>query len=230
VISGMFISGFLAIAGGSAPINRAAIVSIFGLLSWYYGRQLKPLLLLLLSGAITAFASPFYIWGDPGWYLSFLAFGGVLILAPTLNQLLFKKQPPAMLVQILVETLSAQLCTLPYSLYLFGGVSVIAPLANVLILPFVPFVMALIFLVGIVGIILPGLAIWISIVPRALITLQLWVIEKLSGLSWAHADIKVTAMIMVAMFAFIVSVATYLHYVVKRSYQAQLASRLKDLI
>lgn len=196
------ITGFVAITGGSAPINRAVVVSVFSLLAWYFGREFKPVLLLLLSGALTALANPLYIWGDPGWYLSFLAFTGILVLAPQVARVLFRKKPPGIVAGILLETCAAQLCTLPYSLYLFGGVSVIAPLANLLVLPLVPFIMLMVFVVGVVGMLVPSVQL-LAMVPAALVTLQLWLVEKLSQVSWAHADLKVTLPLMIFLFGII---------------------------
>jgi hypothetical protein len=47
----VMIFGFLLIAGTSASIVRAAVISILGLSAWYYGRSVRPLLLILLAAA-----------------------------------------------------------------------------------------------------------------------------------------------------------------------------------
>ena len=204
VMSLVLMTVFVAIAGGSAPINRAVVVSTLSLQAWYFGREFKPVLLLILSGAVTAFVSPLYIWGDPGWYLSFLAFAGIIVLAPLLMRVFYGRNTPGMVSAILIETLAAQICTVPYSLYLFGGVSIIAPLANVAILPIIPFIMFTIFLTGTLGMFSPSFASIAALVPGSLITLQLWIIEKLSKISWAHLDFRISAGAMVVMFAAIV--------------------------
>lgn len=227
VFSLLLIAGFVAVAGGSAPINRAVVVSVFSLLAWYFGREFKPVLLLLLSGVVTAFASPLYVWGDPGWYLSFLAFAGILVLGPLAAKAIFKQRRPGIVSGILVETMAAQICTIPYTLYLFGGVSVIAPIANVLILPFIPFIMLMIFVIGIVGMVLPGISSVLAIIPASLLTLQLWIIERLSKLPWAHLDMQITAGIMIAMFVGIIILILYL----KRTNQGEPATQWQsDLI
>jgi ComEC/Rec2-related protein len=77
------IAGFLAVTGASPSVVRAAVVSILMLLATYYGRQFKPLVLILLAAAGTALVKPDYL-TDLGWLLSFLAFFGILILAPAL--------------------------------------------------------------------------------------------------------------------------------------------------
>lgn len=201
VFAGLLLFGFVVIAGGSASINRAAVVCVLSLVAWYYGRAFKPLLLLLLSGVITGLYNPLYVWGDPGWYLSFLAFAGILLLAPLIMQRYFLHNEPRLGVQILLETLCAQLFTLPYTMYLFGAVSLIAPLANILVLPLIPFIMIGVVISGLLGMLAPGLATMLAIVPGALLSLQLRVVERLSNLSWAHQEVAISLGAMVAMFA-----------------------------
>lgn len=216
VYAWLLLFGFIAVAGGSPSINRAAIVCGFSLLAWYYGRAFKPLVLLLLSGAITALLNPLYVWGDPGWYLSFLAFAGILILAPLVTAVLFNKKTAPIITQIFIETLSAQLLTIPYTLYLFGGVSVIAPFANVLVLPFIPIIMLFIFIVGCVGMVAPTVALWVAILPRALLTLQVWLIEKLSTVPFAHIEFTISAFDMVVLFLLIACLILFLYRVNQR--------------
>lgn len=205
MFSALLIGGFIVITGGSAPIIRAAVVSGFSLLAWYYGRTIRPALLLLLSGALTALVNPLYIWGDPGWYLSFLAFAGVLILAPLISRLFFSKSIQESTVpQLLLESICAQLCTIPYTLFLFGGVSLVAPIANLLVLPLIPIIMLLVFITGLIGMILPQIASILGVFPSALLSLQLWCIEKLSSVPHAHTEVKISLAVMMGMFALLV--------------------------
>ena len=83
---------FIIITGFSASVVRAAIVSSLSLWAWYFGRSIKPMLLILFVAALTALINPIYVWSDIGWYLSFLAFFGVLIVAPLLGQRLLGKK------------------------------------------------------------------------------------------------------------------------------------------
>ncbi len=76
---------FLLLAGASASIVRAAIVSVLSIAASYYGREFKPLNLICLAAAITAWANPVYVWSDLSWYLSFLAFFGVMIVSPLIQ-------------------------------------------------------------------------------------------------------------------------------------------------
>ncbi len=230
VFSLLLVAGFMLVAGGSAPITRAAAVCVFSLFAWYYGRQLNPLLLLLLSGALTAFANPLYIWGDPGWYLSFLAFGGVLILAPLITARYFIKKPPGTILQILIETLCAQVCTIPYTLFLFGGVSLIAPIANIVVLPFIPFVMLAVFVLGLVGMAVPIVALYLGFMPTALLTLQVWLIEHLSHVPGAHVEVTISFITMGAMFILIIGLVAVLKQHVVREELQKFQELQDDLI
>lgn len=224
--------GFVTVAGTSAPINRAVVVSVATLFAWYYGREFKPMVLLMLSGVVTAFANPLYIWGNPGWYLSFLAFAGILILMPLTEKALFtNRHGPNLITQILLETLCAQAYTLPYTLYLFGGLSIIAPIANVMILPLIPCIMLLTFMTGVLGMVVPFVGQVIGLLVSYLITLQLWLIEKLSAISWARADIQISFHSMVIIYGGI-GVATCLlwHFIVRRPDRAALRTAQLDLL
>lgn len=222
LFSGLLIVGFLLVAGSSAPINRAAIVSGLGLLAWYFGRVIKPSVLLLVSGAVTALINPLYIWGDPGWYLSFLAFAGVLLIAPLIMKRYSAKKQPGIIKQTLIETLCAQLVTAPYVLYLFGGVSVIAPIANVLVLPLIPFIMLLVFMVGIIGMIHVPAAVFLGVVPSALLSLQVWIIDRLSSVSWARTELEISVGTMIFGFVLIAAFGTVLYQSTRRSKQPAL--------
>lgn len=191
LFSGLLISGFLVMTGWSPSIMRAAIISGFSLLAWYYGRSFKPLILILLGATITSFINPLYIWGDVGWYLSFLAFSGVLIVTP-LIMFFIGKPTKNILVLVLVETLSAQLLTLPYISVIFGRLSIISPIANILVVPLIPISMLLIFITGIVGMISPILALWISVPAKIIMTITVWIIENLSQLSWAQVSLRLS--------------------------------------
>jgi competence protein ComEC len=76
---------FACVTGFSPSMTRAALVAGLSLLAWYFGRKFHPVVLLLVVAAVTATINPSYAWGDAGWYMSFMAFGGVIILAPLIK-------------------------------------------------------------------------------------------------------------------------------------------------
>ncbi len=191
-LSLLLIGLFLLVTGFSASIVRAAIVSSLGLGAWYYGRQFRPLLILLLSGALTAGWYPVYIWSDIGWYLSFLAFFGVLILAPMITKLIWKKREPGGAIQLVIESGCAQLMTAPLVIYIFQQTSLVALPSNMLIVPLVPFTMLLSLISGIAGMLFMPIASWLAWPARILISYIFEIISILSNVPKALIEISMS--------------------------------------
>lgn len=205
---------------------RAAIVTGFSLVAWYYGRTFLPLVLILLGAAITGYINPLYVWGDAGWYLSFLAFAGVLILAPLFVWRVYKNKKPNFLMMILIETLAAIVMTAPYIAWLFGKVSLIAPLANVIVGPLIPLSMLLVFAVGVIGIFAPVLALWLAVFPRAVLTFVVWVVERLSIVPGAQIEVTVSPATAAVLYAFLFSLIMILWLQHRRSIKSQQTSEI----
>ncbi len=162
--------GFILLTGFSPSMTRAGLVTGLSLLAWYYGRRIHPFVLLPLAAGITLLYDPSYIRGDIGWYLSFSAFAGVLVLAPLIQHYFWGPDfKPNLMLEILIGTTAAQLATLPVILYAFGTLSPYALPANMLVLPFIPLAMALTFVAGIAGLALPGPVAGIIGTPAGLI-------------------------------------------------------------
>lgn len=172
--------GFIAITGASASIVRAAVVSSIGLAAWYVGRTVRPMVVILLAAALTAGSNPVYIWSDIGWYLSFLAFFGILMVAPQIIRRLWKGREPSALASVAVETVSAELMTIPLIMFIFGQVSLVGLIANVLVVSFIPLAMLLSFLAGMVGMLAPLLVGWVALPLRWLLTYMLDIATVLS--------------------------------------------------
>lgn len=184
----VLVLGFLLITGFSASIVRAAIVSMLSLAAWYYGRTIRPVLLLVFTAAVTALWNPLYIWSDIGWYLSFLAFYGVLVLAPLIARRLYGKEQPKLVAALLLETCAAQLMTLPLILYIFNETSLVALFANVLVVPIVPVAMLLAFVAGLAGVVMPAVSGWVAWPAQAVLTYMLDISALLARTP--HAVIK----------------------------------------
>lgn len=205
-ISIALIIGFLAITGISPSVFRAAVVSMLSLAAWYYGRPLKPTILLLMAAAITAGLNPSYIWYDIGWYLSFLAFYGILIFAPTVSKRIFKDKKPHAYWQLVIETISAQIMTLPLIIFIFSRASLISFFANLIILPIVPVAMLLTLIAGLAGMIIPVYAGWIGWLAYMVLHFDVTTIERLARVSWASKGISLLPWQLIVIYASILSI------------------------
>ncbi len=201
-LSVVIIALFLLMTGFSASIVRATIVCGLSLIAWYYGRKFKPMVILGLTAAMTALYYPIYIWSDIGWYLSFLAFFGVLVLAPTIVNRYFKKQPNAFSM-VVIETVCAQIMTLPIVLYIFGQASWISLLANVLVVPIVPLAMLATLLAGLAGMIAPATLFIVALPSKLLLSYILWITNLLSRLPSITINTQITLIGTAALYAMI---------------------------
>lgn len=184
----IMIIGFMAITGWSASMTRAGLVAGLSLWAWYIGRRFHPVTLLLLAAAVTSLAYPPYAWNDVGWSLSFAAFAGVLLLAPLMQAYFYGTEKPRFVVQLLIETIAAQLATLPIMLGIFGKFSVIALLGNIAVLPLVPLAMLLTFVAGLAGIFVPLAAGLLALPAQFLLGYFVGVINWTAHMPWAQVS------------------------------------------
>ena len=210
MFSGGLIVAFIGVTGMSPSMSRAGLVAGLSLVAWYYGRTIHPTVLLVVTAAISVFVQPSYLWGDVGWMLSFASFAGVMFLAPLLQAYFYGEQKPGVIRQVLGETFSAQLVTLPIVLLAFGVISNVALLANVLVLPLVPLAMLLTFVAGVAGIVIPALAGFVALPAYWLLSYMTWVIELLANLPWASAEIQIDLLMVIAMYGALCLLVIYL--------------------
>jgi competence protein ComEC len=178
---------FMLITGFSASIVRAGMVSILSLLAWYHGKVFRPSVLLLFVAAASVLYKPEYVWGDVGWYLSFLAFAGIMIVAPILKVRVFASRKPKFIGSIVIETVSVLAMVTPYSMYIFGTLSVMALPANVIVAPLIPLAMAL----SVVASIVPYQFAILVLPTRLLLSGILEVSHVLAAPSFAGIDYKI---------------------------------------
>ncbi|MBX4197007.1 ComEC/Rec2 family competence protein [Candidatus Saccharibacteria bacterium] len=210
LISLGLIAIFVLVTGFSASIVRAAIVSVLSLWAWYYGRHIKPVALISFAAAVTGLWNPFYIWGDLGWYLSFLAFFGVLVIAPLIAARF--KQQPKLLTMVLLETLSAEVMTLPLILMTFSQLSIVALIANLLIVPLVPLAMLLTAVAGAAGAFMPQIAGWLALPARLLLTYMLDLVHALSNIPSALVHRAISLIYMLAFYTVVLLVVLIMHH------------------
>lgn len=208
--SGFLILAFANITGFSPSMTRASLVAGLSLLAWYFGRKFHPLVLLPFSAAVTVAINPAYAWGDIGWLLSFMSFVGVIMMAPLLQNFFWGDKKPGNIRQVFIETMSAQLLTLPIIAVAFGQYSSLSLLANVLILPLIPLAMALVFVAGVGGLTIPSLAGIIGWPAEILLRYMTTVVDKLAVLPQATSEIKFTGTLVVVSYLLIFSAMTYL--------------------
>lgn len=208
--SGMVVC-FVLMTGFSPSMSRAGIIALLSLAAWYYGRIIHPAVLLLFVAALTAIIHPAYVWGDIGWYLSFAAFAGVIMFAPLVHRYFWGKTKKVNIIrQTAVDTMSAQLVTLPIILLAFGKYSTYALLANILILPLVPLVMLLTFFAGLGSLILPFGAHVFGYPATLLLQYMTTVIGRVANLPNAQGEVSFGIPALIVSYLVLLLIAIYL--------------------
>ncbi len=208
--SGFLIFAFANITGFSPSMTRASLIAGLSLLAWYFGRKFHPLVLLPFSAAVTVAINPAYAWGDIGWLLSFMSFVGVIMLAPLIHAFFWGDRKPGNIRQVFIETMSAQLLTLPIIAVAFGQYSSLSLLANVLILPLIPLAMALVFVAGVGGLAVTSFAGIVGWPAEILLRYMTTVVDKLAVLPQATSEIKFTSTSVVVSYLLIFCTMIYL--------------------
>ena len=156
--------GYLVLIGAPASAVRAGIMGWLLLLAYHLGRQSHPWPMFALAAAAMAWQEPRILRDDVGFELSFAAVAGLILWQPMFERWLRRVPQRGGLRTALAMTLAAQLMTLPLVLVRFGRLSLVAPLANVLVVPLI----AAVTVVGIgllaAALLLPALG-WALLLP-----------------------------------------------------------------
>ncbi len=185
---------FVVLTGADSAVVRAGIMGGVMILGYQIGRRGSLSIALLLAGVLMILQNPLVLRFDVGFQLSFLAVLGLAFLSPILGKFFEKMwlihKTPFIFKEALATTLSAQIFVLPILLFNFKYISLVAPLANVLVLSLIPLTM----LLGFVGLVLAF--IWIpagqffAFIPWIFLHWIVWVAQKLSALPWSALQIE----------------------------------------
>lgn len=133
-----------------------------------------------------------------------------MIVAPLLQRYFFGEKEPGTIRQILGETITAQICTLPILVLAFGQFSNVAIIANVLILPLVPLAMLSTFITGIGAMILPGLASVIGLPVTWLLHYMTSVAQYVAHVPWAQSEVTIDWRGAVIFYAILIIACLYM--------------------
>ncbi len=185
----LFILFFMAMVGWTPSIMRAGIMAILTLVTWYVGRKMAPLRMIITVMAITLLINPSFLL-NIGWLLSFASYAGIMLVGPELNRFFYGKRKPGFVGSTVLTTVAATIMTLPVTLYFFGAMSLISVFANLLILPTLSYAMGLTFLAGVVvGI--PGAETAVGFAATKILDFHIVVVEWFGEMKQALVQIPV---------------------------------------
>jgi competence protein ComEC len=192
-ISLAFVIFFVVMTGASSSVVRAAIMVMLVLAAPLLGRHAKSINILVLTAFVMILFNPLILRYDLGFALSFLSISGLILLSPLIIKKFEKgklAKTPAAVKSPLIETISAQVFAFPLILYSFSRVSIIAPLTNVLILPFIPLTMLLGFVAAILGMISRFLGEIFAYFPFFFLKYMIVVVKSCSKIPFASIEVN----------------------------------------
>ena len=183
----LLIGLFVVLTGASASVVRAAVMGILFLLVKNLGRRVKAFKAILLSVFLIVLVEPRLLNFDISFQLSVLATLSLIFFSSALATVV-KSGWKQLIWEGMATTLAAQVITLPFIFYHFGTISLISPVANLLIGPLIPLLMLMGVLVLGAGL-LPGpLVMVMAGLTQLLVTVMTTVIMTLSKLPLAQME------------------------------------------
>jgi len=163
-LTAVWLSLYVFITGAAAAALRSLVMGLLTLIIMERGTKLDGEWLLVLSAGVLLLINPLLLTADLGFQLSYLSMIALIYFYPWLLGYFSNWRLPKWgktILEILVLTLACQLLTAPIGAVNFGRLSIIAPLANVVLLWVFPYLMSTLLAGLVLGVILPKLALLI---------------------------------------------------------------------
>ncbi len=182
----IFVVTFTLLVGAGAAVTRAAVMGLLAFYALTHGRQYHVSLAFLLTATAMVFWNPKILLYDVSFQLSFAAVAGLLFVSPLFEKY-FERIPNKFAIrESLLLTLSAQITAVPLIVFYFDRLSLVSPLANILVAPAIPLAMLLGLIAVIIGAIYLPAGILVGFLAYGLLSYILWIAEwgaKLPGAS-----------------------------------------------
>jgi competence protein ComEC len=199
--AGMFggVLALVAFTGFSSSVLRAAWMGCITLLALAAGRKGSGVHLLLVSAVVMVLLSPRMILVDMSFQLSFLSTLGILVFMPKIEE--FERnltarpgfawivKIPAFVREGFCVTMAAQVFTIPLIIHQFGRFSLIAPVANIFVLPFIPWIMLFGFCALAVSFFFFPLGQFCGFIAHVLLSVVLLLVEVFAGIPFASLEV-----------------------------------------
>lgn len=179
---------YVVLTGMSAAAIRAALLAILIMLAEKFGRPKATLNILIFSAFLMVLQNPKILVYDTGFQLSFLATVGLVYLSKPMEKIFFLLPRFFSVRNVLSQTMAAIILTNPIIWYQFGRISLIAPLANLLTVPFINGIMISGMGVVFLAAIIPSVGQLAGWLVMLLINFVLFINHWLASFSWASIE------------------------------------------
>lgn len=188
-LAAVFVVAFTLLVGANAAVVRAAIMGLLAFYALTHGRQYHAALALLLTACVMIFWNPKILLHDVSFQLSFAAVAGLMFVAPLFERWAEKIPNKFAIRESLLMTMSAQVTAVPLIVFYFDRLSLISPIANVLVAPAIPLAMLLGAIAVIAGWIFLPAGILIGFAAYGLLSYILWIAKTFAALPLASMEV-----------------------------------------
>lgn len=200
------IAFFVLLTGASASVVRAGIMGLLVLIAYQTGRRYQMTNALVFAAACMILVNPQILRFDVGFQLSFAATAGMIYIGRYLTERTERIPNLWGLRDILIATVAAQIAVLPLLIYHFGAISLISPIANLLVLPLMPLIMALGFGAVAAGFLFLSAGKAIMVPVAAMLSYQLWIMKVFAAAPFAQVYFPPISLVVCALLYAILAV------------------------
>ncbi|NOX19113.1 MAG: DNA internalization-related competence protein ComEC/Rec2 [Chlorobi bacterium] len=182
---------FLILTESPPSVFRASIMAIALIIAFWTNRSYNAFNAIAFAGLVILALNPAELF-HPGFQLSFSAVLSILIFYPIFSEYINEKITNNLSRKIVLfsaVSIAAQIGTIPFTLFYFKKLSVIALFANLLVIPLIGFIISL----GILTIITAFLSVWLTTVYAAangaLIDALFWLVQTAGSWEFSYLDV-----------------------------------------
>ncbi len=197
----------LLFTGLGVSVTRVAFMSVSLCAAGLFYREYTPFASLFVIFAILITGEPSSFFSVSLW-LSFFATGGILAGSQIISKLNTNRFRYGFLINSLILTQCANLATIPFLAYYFGGVSVISPITNIIVIALCPLLLGFSYIFTLVS--LFGQSAVLEIVTNILSAVAYsvnFVSDSFAKLPFSYVDISLKTVIFLFVCAGVVTVA-----------------------
>lgn len=205
LLTWVLLAVYVVIAGASAAVVRAGIMGGLVVLEHWISRKAYMLNAFLLTGSLMLLFNPLIL-QDVGFQLSFVATIAIISFTKPVSQRLTFIPEVIGLRESFAASLTAIVLTLPIVLWHFGAISLVAPFANLLVLPLVPYAMAVTGISILVGGVILKLGILVSLPAWAFSYVMLRIVSAFGSIPFAVSEPEHSRLLAVIMTGVFISI------------------------
>jgi competence protein ComEC len=183
---------FIFITGVPPSVFRATVMAIVIIIAFLSNRSTNLINSISIAAFIILVINPYEIY-NPGFQLSFAAVLSIALVFPFIQKLIagwdVQNRFARYIILFVGVSLSAQIGTLPFTLYYFNKFSVIALFANLIVIPGIGIIIAAAIVTLALSAILPFIAVYFAAANDLITSLLLSIIKFSGELSFSHLKI-----------------------------------------